>query len=363
MTQLACRTEIRLLQLQDYLHLIVDRLASFEATVQQSAEVVSFDFAFGSARLEIEPEKLTMSATAPDAEGLRRLKELLGVAVQLYARSENPQFSWTGDLADDTTLASFRLMRVDSVWQITPAMRRVRLVGDNLDRFKSLSGMHIRMFFPTNDVPDPVWPLAGANGLSVWPSEERKPAARVYTIRKLDTDAGYMDIDFVVHGDGHGQDEGIGSAWAVHAAKGDVVGIMGPLGRPVRSADWYVMGCDETGLPALSRILEKMPAHVRGVAFVEVDNEENEQAIDHPEGMELRWIHRNGIPGGEHTALVEAVCAVGWPEDLSTFGWFASEAAAAKQVREYWRTTLSYSRDQTLAAGYWKRGAPGLMAG
>ena len=176
-----------------------------------------------------------------------------------------------------------------------------------------------------------------------------------------------MDVDFVVHGDadhgGAAGDPGIGSAWAVHAATGDVVGVMGPLGRPVRDAEWYVLGCDETGLPALSRILERLPDHVRGIAVVEVADKAAEQVIDHPPGVALHWIHRNGTAGGDHPGLVQAICDVAWPETLSSFGWFAAEAAAAKQVRDYWRETLSYGRDRTLVAGYWKRGAPGLMAG
>lgn len=363
MTQLHCRMELSLTRLPNYLHLIVDRLASFDAAVRQDESRIDFEFSFGTARFDMTPERLVMSAAAPDVEGLRRLKELLGVAIQLYAKGETFEMTWSGDLADDTTLSSFRLMRVVHARQLTPGMRRIRLAGENLERFESFTGMHIRMLFPTATNPEPAWPIAGANGLAFWPSEERKPVARVYTIRTLDAKAGWMDVDFVVHGDAEGGDEGIGSAWAVHAGEGDVVGIMGPLGRPVRPADWYVMGCDETGLPALSRILERLPAHVRGVAYVEVADAADEQSISHPDGVELHWIHRNGIPGGEHPGLVDAICAVGWPDDMSGFGWFASEADAARRVREYWRNTLSYGRDQTLAAGYWKRGAQGLMAG
>lgn len=362
MTTLNCRTELRLLKLADYLHLIVDRLESFDANVKRAEDTIEFAFAYGAARFIMQPETLVMEASSGDDHGLRRIKELLSVAIELYAKSENPQVNWVGDLADDTTLPSFRLMRVDSAWQVTPGMRRVRLLGDNLDRFETTSSMHIRMLFPTASVPEPAWPVAGRNGLASWPSEERKPVTRVYTIRNINVAAGYMDVDFVVHGDTDDGHDGIGCAWAMHAAKGDLVGIMGPLGRPVRTADWYIMGCDETGLPALSRILERLPPHARGFAFVEVADAVDEQLIAHPEGVDLRWIHRNGVAAGEHDGLVQAIRAVEWPEDVSSFGWFASESEASRQVREYWRTTLAYGRDKTLAAGYWKRGATGLMA-
>ena len=136
-------------------------------------------------------------------------------------------------------------------------MRRVRLQGEDLERYGAFGGLHVRMLFPTPENPNPVWPVAGSNGQPQWPSEERRPVARVYTIRRLDAAAAHMDIDFVVHGDDDGC-EGVGSAWAMKARPGDEVGIIGPLGRAVRTADWYVLGCDETGLPAASRILENL---------------------------------------------------------------------------------------------------------
>jgi NADPH-dependent ferric siderophore reductase len=141
------------------------------------------------------------------------------------------------------------------------------------------------------------------------------------------------------------------------------VGIMGPVGRPVRQAEWYVMGSDETGLPALARLLETLPAQTRGVAFVEIADEGEKQQIDNATGIELHWLTRDGVPAGEDKLLAEAIRSVAWPQDGSTFGWFAAEAGAARIVREYWRDTLGLGRDRTLAAAYWRRGAAGLMAG
>jgi NADPH-dependent ferric siderophore reductase len=123
------------------------------------------------------------------------------------------------------------------------------------------------------------------------------------------------------------------------------------------------MGCDETGLPALGRLLERLPADARGLAYVEVADAGEEQSIAHPPGVELRWIHRNGVAAGDHDALVKTICATAWQPGPASFGWFAAESEAAKAVREYWRDGLSYGRDQTLVTGYWRRGATGVMAG
>nr|WP_292661998.1 siderophore-interacting protein [Mesorhizobium sp.] len=96
-----------------------------------------------------------------------------------------------------------------------------------------------------------------------WPSDDRRPVARVYTIRALDVEKGIIEVDFLIH-----PGDSVGARWAMQAAPGMKIGIMGPVGRPVRPASWYLMGADETGLPALARMLETLPAETKGVAFV-----------------------------------------------------------------------------------------------
>ena len=356
------RAELSFVHLDDYLPKIVDRLASFEATVEQRPDGFAFDYPYGTAFLGTVRGRLAMELEAANADGLQRVRELVTVAVQIYAKAEKPEIVWQGDLTGHGSLATFRKMRVAGIEDVTPRMRRIRLEGDNLARYGEFGGLHLRLLFPTPDNPDPVWPIAGPNGLPLWPDEERRPAARVYTIRRMDAQAGWMDIDFVVHGthDGH---EGVGAAWAMKALPGDEIGIIGPLGRPVREADWYVLGCDETGLPAASRIIERMSPQTRGVAFIEVADEGERQEIRHPGGIALKWIYRDGVPAGEHRELVDAIARVEWPSNGTAFGWFAAEAEPARKLRDYWRNTLSYGRDQTLVAGYWRRGESGVMAG
>ncbi len=356
MRELACEARLNLRRLPDYMGSIADRLRSFEADASQHGQRIDFRFAFGDASVDME--RLVMRANAADRDGLARIKDLLATAVEVYAREESPEIVWTGDLAEETRLAQFREMVVTDIRDLTPHMRRIRFAGEDLSRFAKFGGMHIRMLFPTRDVPDPLWPVLGGNGLPVWPADDRRPVARVYTIRKLDVAEGIIDVDFLVH-----PGESVGSAWAMQAAPGMKLGIMGPVGRPVRQADWYVMGADETGLPALARLLETLPRQTRGVAFVEIANDGERQEIANATGIELHWLTRDGVPAGEDRLLAEAVRSVAWPQDGSAFGWFAAEAAAAKSVREHWRDTMGLGRGETLAAAYWRRGAAGLMAG
>ncbi len=359
---LSCRAELRLENMDSYMPSIIDRLTSFDADARTAADGVSLKYPFGVARLGTGQGRLSLELDAPDATGLQRLRELVAVAVQIYAREDKPEIVWQGDLAGETRLLPFRKMTVESVIELTPSMRRVRLRGEDLERYGAFGAMHLRVLFPTAENPAPVWPVAGPNGLASWPLEERKPVARVYTVRRLDAKAGWMDIDFVVHGR-HGEVDGVGSPWALRAKPGDGVGILGPLGRPVREADWYLLGCDETGLPAVGRILENLPAQTRGLAFIEVANAGEEQELKHPPGVEVRWIHRSGAAAGTHSALFENVAAVEWPSTGSSFGWFAAEAEQARRLRELWRDNRGLGRDRTLVVGYWKLGAAGPMSG
>ncbi|MEO9340433.1 siderophore-interacting protein [Mesorhizobium sp. SB112] len=358
MTSLTCESQLRLPNLPLYIDRITDRLQSFDADVLQEQHRVEFRFAFGDAYFDMKPGLLVMRAKAGDRDGLARIKDLLATALQVYAKEDEPEIVWTGDLAHETQLAQFREMTVIQVDNLTPYMRRIRLAGKNLGRFGKFGGMHIRMLFPTRSVPDPIWPTLGSNGLPQWPADERRPTARVYTIRSLDLDAGFMDVDFLIH-----EGESVGSAWALQAQPGQKIGVMGPVGRPIRQSDWYVLGADETGLPAIGRLLETLPPKTKGVAFIEIADESERQSINNATEIELHWLERNGISAGADERLARKILSVRWPQEGSSFGWFAAEASAAKTVRDQWRGAMGLGRDQTIAAAYWRRGAAGLMAG
>lgn len=355
---LTSRAEVSLSQLPAYLGNIVDRLRSYHPEVALANERAEFLYPFGRAKLDFSERRLVMTAEAPDKTGLARVKDLVAVAVQLYAKAESPRIVWKGDLAGETRLEQFRLMRVVGKDLVTPRMLRIRFGGDDLARFGLFGSMHIRMLFPTSENPDPVWPVMGPNGLPAWPSETKRPISRAYTVRRLDADAGWMDVDFVMH-----EDHGVASSWASHAAEGDVVGVLGPVGRPLKAAGWYVLGADETGLPAVARLLAGLAPDTRGVAYIEVEDAAEEQELDRPDGFELRWLHRKGGPTDLSSGLSTLVCNEVWPEHEQTFGWFAAEASVARKVREHWRIVRGLGRDRTLVAGYWQRDSTGFMAG
>ncbi|GHD19266.1 siderophore-interacting protein [Tianweitania populi] len=351
---LTSRAELSLHALPDYLDNIIDRLASYQPKVEREPGSVAFIYPFGRAILEHSSTRLVMTGQAPDRTGLARIKDLMAVAVELYAKAEQPRIVWTGDLAGDNKVEQFRLMHVAGKNFVTPRMLRVRLEGEDLHRFTMFGGMHIRMLFATADNPAPAWPVLGDNGLPTYPTEGQRPISRAYTIRRLHVATGWMEVDFLMHAD-----HGIASSWAQNCQPGDVIGVLGPVGRPLRSASRFIIGADETGLPAVGRMLETMEPSTQGKIYVEVENKDEIQDL-HAPSFQVEWLVRDH---SKPECLAEVIQAEPWTDDVDTFGWFAAETSLARTVRENWRSARGLGRDSTLAAGYWQRGRTGFMAG
>lgn len=301
-------------------------------------------FGFGTATVAVHPQGLELMAQAQTLDALGRLKEVIASSAAFHGRAYGATVFWRGDGTAAHQLAPFRLLTVIGAEQVKPRMRRVRLAGADMGRFAALGGLHVRLLLPTPANPDPVWPVQGPDGLPHWPDPARRPAARIYTIRALDVAAGWIDIDFVLHAA-----DGIAADWARAAAPGDTVGVIGPLGRPLKAADWYGLAADESGLPALARILEGLPLSAQGEALILAQDETEQQNLSAPTGVRLRWFFRSR---GE--SLVVAARNLTFPTDQSVYGWFAGEASDVEALRPIWKAALG--ADRCVVAAYWRAG-------
>lgn len=356
-SELVSFAHIRLKRGETYLPPIIERLNSYDTRYERKEQSHFLGYSFGKIEIETGDTGYRVVLRAREEVGLYRLKDLAAVAIKLYTKEEAPEIVWQGDRAGEQVLPQFRLMRVVSASAFTPRMLRLRLAGEDLRRFSLFGAMHVRLLFATEQVPQPVWPIMGPSGLPFWPDEMRKPAARAYTIRNLNIDEGWLEIDFYLH-----EIEGLACRWAKGTKPGDTIGLMGPVGRPLRRASRYIIGADATGLPAVGRMLEEFAPDVTGRVVIAVDSEDDIQPLSHPQGMTVDWIVDGDSKRAAH-ALTRTMCDMAWPEGDDSFGWFAGEADHAKTVRAYWRQTLGKTRDETLVAGYWHKDAAGFMAG
>ncbi|WP_428525704.1 siderophore-interacting protein [Pseudorhodoplanes sp.] len=241
-----------------------------------------------------------------------------------------------------------RVLEVLRVARVTPLMQRVTLGGDELRGIPE--GPNIKLVIPPAGNGAPGWPMRGENGNAVMPPGRPMPITRTYSVRRLDREAGELDVDFVMHG------EGVASTWAENAKPGDKLGIGGPGGPEVRPADWYLIAGDHAALPAISRILETLPAGARGNVFVEVPSKAEEQDIRGPRGVALNWVHTDSTRATNASALERAVRASPWPHGKKIYAWLAAESSTVRSLRAYVRDERRLGKREFLAIGYWRRG-------
>jgi NADPH-dependent ferric siderophore reductase len=244
-----------------------------------------------------------------------------------------------------------RMVQVLRTAELTPSMRRITLGGAELAGFlDDHTGPNVKVFVPRHGQERPVLPaLDHHTGRYLWPEPHERPTMRTYTVRRYDEASGELDVDFVMHG-------GTASSWAQRARPGDYLGVLGPGGKPCRAADWYLLVGDETALPAISAMVERLPATARGHAFIEVADAAEQQHLECPPDLRLTWLHRNGVRPGRSTLLERAVRSLDMPGDLDISAWVSGESTMVRGIRRYLRTECGLGADSVLAIGYWKRG-------
>ncbi|MFG2587000.1 siderophore-interacting protein [Streptomyces sp. NPDC048438] len=226
---------------------------------------------------------------------------------------------------------------------------RVTLGGKGTEGFEAHApDEHVKLLFPDSDgtlrLPEP-------NGTMLrWAGSVLR--SRQYTVRRYDPVSGEIDIDIALH------DGGLASDWAREARPGAVMHLAGPPGGLIvpHSYDRYLLAGDITALPAIARRLEELPRSAKGWAFVEVPDAAQEIELSAPEGVEVRWLHRDDRTAVADEAFVRAVTSVTVPEGERVYVWVAGEAGQIKPLRRWVRDELGLDRADHDITGYWKRG-------
>lgn len=322
---------------------------------------------------------------------------------------------------------------VTSVQQLTPTFRRLTLGGYSLRDFGvrgDTLDLRIKLMIPSlaedgTQIPLPAFDMAEAGWYQEWLAMDpaRRGAMRTYTVREARLDGVYpeIDVDFVMHFDANG-DGGPAANWAQAAKPGDAVTIIGPNNRAAHcfTAEVYsgiewrpglaqriLLAGDETAVPAISAILESLPAYMTGHAFLEVPMAGDFQDLESAADIEINWLARGAPigrsrPHGEllQGAVRKAVPVPGWvgikagggagpePEDVNVdeqilweipgrmetaaiaatknpdmpagampfYAWMAGEAGVIKDLRRYLVREVGIDRKQVAFMGYWRKG-------
>jgi NADPH-dependent ferric siderophore reductase len=102
-------------------------------------------------------------------------------------------------------------------------------------------------------------------------------------------------------------------------------------------------------------VIEALPQHARGLAFLEVDSEADIQAVAAPAGVELRWLFRRGMPAGGSDVLIDAVRNSEWLDGrVQVFAH--GERGYMKALRDVFYAQRGLERGQVSLSGYWAKG-------
>jgi len=245
----------------------------------------------------------------------------------------------------------FRLVSVARVVDRSPHLVRVTLAGPELEGFDpGLPAASVRLLLPSaseRDVLMPEW-----NGNEFLARDGSRPAIRTLTPRRFDPVANELDVEIVRHG------EAPLSSWADVAPVGAQVAVSGTGRGYTVDPDTreLLLAGDESALPAISVLLEALPAAASVQVLVEVRGDDARVDLPAHPGASVHWVGSTpDAPPG--SALVDAVVATPLGPDGRV--WAAGEAAAVQRIRRHLFENLGFPRSRAVVRGYWKVGRHG----
>lgn len=296
-------------------------------------------------------------------------------------------------MTDTLPIAPWRVFTVTvrAVRRLSTSFLRVTFTGADLDRFADNGyDQRIKLALPLPDQRGVDLP-EGADWYAQWRAlpEHRRNPIRTYTVRAVRPHLAEVDVDLVLHGDG-----GPATRWARRVGAGDQIAIVGPDSgydgnhggvefRPSAGSCLLLAG-DETAVPAIGSICERLPLDTRGVVLLEVPDADDVLPLVAPPGVEVRWMPR-GVDG-YGSRLVPAVAAAAdhllvprasattqpvsdvdvdtevlWevPDEVATaplYAWLAGEAGVIRTLRRHLVAERGLDRRAVAFMGYWRLG-------
>ncbi len=168
-----------------------------------------------------------------------------------------------------------------------------------------------------------------------------------YTVRRSRPD-GSIDLWVVDHGH-----RGSVGEWMATALPGDPVALWGPRRgfRVPDDARSVLLVADETGLGAVSALLDTMPAAVRVTAVLETVGVTHRPALPERPLVDVAWIDRGDDEPGVTDKLLDAVRDL---DDVPDAAFGAGESRRISAVRRHLRRR-GLAADRMLMTGYWRR--------
>ncbi|MET8353172.1 siderophore-interacting protein [Micromonospora sp. NPDC005206] len=296
-------------------------------------------------------------------------------------------------MTETMPITPWRLFTVEvrAVRRLSPSFVRVTFTGSDLDRFADNGyDQRIKLALPLPGQREVRLP-EGPDWYAKWralPEHLRNPV-RTYTVRAVRPDLAEVDVDLVLHGD-----SGPATRWAARVRAGDEIAILGPdagydgdhggIEFQPSAAGSLLLAGDETAVPAISGICERLPRDARGTVVLEVPDIDDVLPLAAPPRVEVRWLVRGA--DGHGSRLVPAVAAAAgellagdatgaaqpvadvdvdteilWevPDEVPPvplYAWLAGEAGVIRTLRRHLVAERGLDRRAVAFMGYWRLG-------
>jgi NADPH-dependent ferric siderophore reductase len=121
-------------------------------------------------------------------------------------------------------------------------------------------------------------------------------------------------------------------------------------------ADWYLIGADDSALPAVGTLLEALPKTCFAHVFIEVGDADEELKLESPAQFQVTWLHHGWAVGQVGRELEKSVRKFTFPEGNGRV-WIGCEAAVMRNIRRHVLNDRGMDRTHAHTQGYWKYGA------
>ena len=212
---------------------------------------------------------------------------------------------------------NFNTVFISEIEDVSPQIRRIRLCGERIRKMRWLPGQKIKLKLGTY--------------------------LRSYTPAKVESDLGWMDLIFHLHG------KGKASKWAREVCVGSRTSFIGPIdSMPYfdKSPKWCMFLGDETTLGLSMALLNSLSDKVEKVGAIELDSQ-NLVAVSTLQ-LPLTPIQRDGRHG---YALLQWLSQIQIPDGHGIV-WISGEVQLVKNLRLA-LITRGLIPEQIKAKPYW----------
>lgn len=290
------------------------------------------------------PLSTCIEVSARDWRRLSLAKSTIAGCLERASLGIGTIIEWSGDCGDDRRLGHVQTWTVTRIGKVTQLVRRISFSVEDASLYEGAL-YHVRLLIPRRHGASFDWPVSSSSGSAIWPCGDSSPVLRNYTVRHVRTGQDEVDVDFVLH-----EPAGPASSWAASCRLGDMIGALGPIGRPLRPALNSVLIGDETALPAIARAIEATPGQKASV-LLEVADRYERQPVSTAPGVSIHWLYRDRSSG---PSIIDALDESAWLDRPHLFVYVGLELNKARLLSSFLTQRRGMEKQQFLSMAYWR---------